>query len=757
MTMLDVCKQELERYNALTPTVNSSIQEVINAIPYNTVPERMKVTIALSQVSSFASQFKRNLLLWDSTSVPLNSIGFVLTGSGAGKDSSVKAARKCFKPGYETIIKKRESLAVAEAISKATSNEEANASESDVYEAYMKPLPPIDIMPTTGPGLIQHINDIGDHPVSAGYLYSGEFADELAYNQDMLENIKILSEIYDTGDKEVKYTKGIEHRSKEIISQAVSALLVSSPSHILHDEATKKKFIIAFMSKLARRSWFCYTPERIPEPDFTSEEDPITAMFEYEEKLESDAKAARDRMKDHVLKVTSFGLDTHGQDIGVTKEVFRLFKTYKRYNSELADSLPNQHSTAVLVRRHLQWKALKLAGAFALFDLSNNLEAKHYVDAIKLCELLSDDMDHFEAHLNKSTHEQFADYMHTSVNADGTGHISLHELKKRGFISSATSSKLTELSNLANAYDSAGIYSVSDGETGIDFELIMKTDAVTVSYKRIDLSGVESAIATGDKNQIAKAKQNVAATTVYGYETVTAEFKDLTQLLSDSFAYSPFKFKDNTRGKDHIMGGTKVLVLDVDDSNLTASEAHYMLSDINHHIALTSDPNNDFKFRIILELDAFVDLDAVSWKHFYLAIAEDLAIKVDPLPQSQIFYSYPDRPLYSVTDAAPLSVRNYLLAATEALSKKALPSKLSSKQQQAILADPLTSFAYCYDAPYGQGSRSMIRMAYHMKDLGASKEDVIEALNDVQEYWDTPMPIERFEATILAQVDRIFS
>jgi hypothetical protein len=123
-------------------------------------------------------------------------------------------------------------------------------------------------MPTTGPGLIQHINDIGDIGLGAGFMYSGEFSDELAYNQDMVENIKTLSEIYDTGDKEVKYTKSVEFRSKAITGQPVSALFVGSPGHILYDEATKKKFHIAFMSKLARRSWFCYAPDKIDEQVF---------------------------------------------------------------------------------------------------------------------------------------------------------------------------------------------------------------------------------------------------------------------------------------------------------------------------------------------------------------------------------------------------------------------------------------------------------------------------------------------------------
>ena len=85
-----------------------------------------------------------------------------------------------------------------------------------------------------------------------------------------------------------------------------------------------------------------------------------------------------------------------------------------------------------------------------------------------------------------------------------------------------------------------------------------------------------------------------------------------------------------------------------------------------------------------------------------------------------------------------------------------MPSKMSTKQQQALLDDPLETFQYCFDAKFGEGSRSMIRMAYHAKDLGAGKEKVIDLLNEVQDYWTHPMPDERFEATILAQIDRIF-
>jgi hypothetical protein len=114
-----------------------------------------------------------------------------------------------------------------------------------------------------------------------------------------------------------------------------------------------------------------------------------------------------------INNITSYGLSTAGIDISVPEEVFRLFKTYKRYNEELADTFPNQTSTSVLIRRHLQWKAIKLAGAFAICDLSDTITASHYIDAIRFCELLAHDMSLFEYDLNKADHERFADFAHT--------------------------------------------------------------------------------------------------------------------------------------------------------------------------------------------------------------------------------------------------------------------------------------------------------------------------------------------------------
>jgi len=734
-SMLDLNKEVLDQYDALTPGLNSHIQRIVNAIVFTTVNDRMKATIAVAQLTNFASQFRRNIMLWDDTSVPINAISFIVTGSGGGKDSSVKAARKCFADGFAMIESHRKQLVTDEAIKAAEAAGEDQATEFDTYKQYLKPIPPIDITPTTEKGLTVHLTDIGDLGISSGFIYSGEFSDELAYNPNMEANIKLLSEVYDTGDKEAIYTAGIEFRTRAIKGQPISALFVGSPGHILYDPTTRKKFDIAFMSKLARRSWFCYTPERIPEPVFSTLEKSDT----YEDNLEIEAKQARIAMSEHIKSVASFGISSKGQDIAVSPEAKLLFRRYKRYNADLADIMPNQDSTSVLIRRHLQWKAIKLAGAFAIFDKSNTIEQHHYIDAIRFSELLSEDMKLFEHDLSKSDHERFADYLRTEVKADGKAIINVHDIKKQGFTTSTSKTKLQELVTLCAGYDTDGIYSVINEGGAIQYEPIIKTDVLGISFKPINTDELNNAITSGDSDRVRSAKHNISVTTAYGFEVAETTFLDLGQLLTKDFAYSPFKFRNGVRGKDNIIGGTKWLVYDVDESSLSASEAHFMLGDLNHHIALSSDPSNEYKFRVLIELDSPIELDNITWKHFTAIVAHDLALQVDPLPRSQIFFSYANRPVLSVIDASPLEVRNFVMAAKERTTMHQSDKPLSPAQSKAQLADELETFSYAFNAAPGTGSRNIYRMVQHAKLLGATIEQVHTLIDDVNDAWAIDM------------------
>lgn len=743
MSMLTQTKELLTQEGAFSGEQNPYLRNVIEAISFPTIDTRMKAVVAVAQVTAFASQFRRNIKLWDDhTEVPINAISFVITGSGAGKDSSVKAARKCFTSGYELLGEAAENVAISMAIQEAVDEGLSNCQDEAIYRPYLKPIPPVDIMPTTGPGLIQHINDIGDVGIGSGFMYSGEFSDELAYNQDMVENIKTLSEIYDTGDKEVKYTKSAEYRSKAITGQPVSALFVGSPGHILYDEATKKKFNIAFMSKLARRSWFCYAPTKIEEQVFQTLEE----FWAYEENIEAQSKKARMGMDLESASIAKHHINKAGQSIAVDKAVERLYKTYKRYNNDVADLLPNQESTFALIRRHLQWKALKLAGAFAIMDKKDVISPHHFIQAIRFCETLDKDMEEFERDLNKSPHELLVDFFHTKTLVDGASEISTHDLKKQGFMNNVSKAKLREMVALCAGYDRNSVYSIINDGSAIHYEPIVKTDVINVTYKEIDCSALNTAVDAGDYDKARQAKQDIATTVNYGFDCADTTFADLSDLLNYDYAFSPFKFKDGVRRKENLESGTKWVVLDIDDSPLSAEEAHMMLGDINHHIALTSDNNNTFKFRVLLELDSEVHLNAIAWKYFYLKIADDLGLRADPLPQAQIFYSYGGRKVYSNLEAEPIETRDYLMYAKDAAADRDVQTRvLSSAHKRAQLNDPTTTFEYAFEANYGEGSRSMYRMMRHAQDLGATEQETLQLLEDVNEYWESPMPEDRLE------------
>ena len=755
--MLKILKDELDKYGAFDAPNTPLVESLVKAVPFTTVPTKMKIVFAISHISNFASQFRRNVRLWDDTPVPVNSISFVIADSGANKDSTNSKIKKCFSPGYELIDSYLQKEIVKQAKSKAKAAGEDLYDEYSVYKNFIKPIPPVFMSITTGPGLVQHINDIGELPASAGMLYTGEISDELANNINTLDNIKTLAEVYDLGNKEVTYTKSIEYRSKEIKGQPVSALFVGSPGHILYDEATKKKFHVAFMSKLARRTWFCYTPDRIYEIDFSQQPDPIQAMKDYAISIENQSKEAANSIKTTVQEITKHNLQVLGEDLVVDKEVFEIFSIYKRYNRELVDSLSSQESTYALVRAHLQWKALKLAGALAILDCSNTVNKDHYISAIRLAELLDSDISQFEFDLNKAPHERMSDYLKTLVTADNKSIISTHDIKKHGFSSIVSANKLQELVTLCAGYDATGIYSVVNDGGAIQYEPLLRTDVLGISFKPIKTDELNAAVQAKDPEAISKAKQNISMTTAYGYEVADTTFEELGELLHGDFVYSPFKFKNGVRGRNNIQGGTKWLVLDVDHSILSASECHFMLEGINHHVALSSDPDNEFKFRVLIELDSPVELSPIAWKHFYLKIAEDLALQVDPLPQSQIFFSYANRPVMSVTDSEPLEVRTYVMHAKEKESSKSIQeSKLTASQKSHLLEDALETFHYAFNAENGQGSINMYKAARHAQDLGASLDYVLELLKDINQYWTSPMYQDRFDK-LIEQVSRLYN
>jgi len=730
--MLDLLKEELDKRNLFDYDLPDVLQSIVNSINNNTIPERMKLTIAVSELVTFASQFRRNIAHWNGSQIPVNAITFCISASGTGKDSGANAARKCFREGYDLIEERRKTIAKQNAIYAAQKDGLKNPTDWNVYKKFYQTPNPLFVAPSTVEGFIQHLNTLDSMGIGAGFIYSGEFGAELANKPLLVENIQLLAELYDEGNKEVKVLKSVENQSREIKSLPVSALLSGSQDNILFDEYIKKIFRREFSTKLARRSNFNFNFKPVPPVNYPS----VKAMLDAELAEEEASFQARREVSQYIVELTMYLMESIGSPIGVEQEVREAFTIYKRYNETLASTIKPQYPISKIVRTHMQWKALKIAGAFAIMDGEDNISMRHYGAAVSYVEMLDEDMQMFEAELVKEPYEIFVDFMKSQA-VEGQASLSLHMLRKLGYTPKTGNpkTKMKELVDLATSLDPEGIYDICDD--GICYEAINFTNISGVSF--VEVSGT-------------KHEKKVACEE--GYEFTEIEFENLDMYLRQDCAFTPFKFKHGKRLKSNIESGCKWIYIDVDEGTMTDEEMHYILGDINHHIARTSNEDNAFKYRILLELDAMVDVPDVQWKTFIGSICDMLGIKADLIPKSQVAFGYEGRTVLSKIDGNTISVKEHLLTASEYTKKRTDSNDLSDKQKKNMLNDPLTTFKYAFEAKDGEGARSLIRAAYHAYDLGMDKEGIKELMYEISDYWDEPFPEGRMEGTIISQIDK---
>jgi hypothetical protein len=724
-------EKEINKLNLFSGNLPEIVTAIADSIPSRTIPYRMKLAFAVSEIMLFASQFRFNIKHWNDSIIPINSIMFCIAKSGASKDSSIKAARKCFEESYKIINQKRHDNAVATAINKAADAGYDLPEKFASYKDFFISPNPLFVAISTTEGFIQHLNDLSNDVLGAGYIYSGEVGAELASNSNLTENIKILSELYDEGTKEVKILKARENQSKEVKHLPVSALFIGSQDNILYEDIIKRKFKTEFTSKLARRSFFIFVNEDIIQNNFST----VEALLKEDYIAETKAKQSREEVSDYVTDLTNQYIDKSELLLIPSDEVRNLFVLYKRYNEELANTIDSQFPMTKLTRSHLQWKALKLSGALALLSGSATIELEHYRGAIEFLELTNRDINEFEKELVKEPYELFADYCRLYCH-DGEYAITLHSLRKAGFIpmKGQSNTSLTELVKLVNSYDSNAAYTLKNDI--VYFKELDRTDKILLSY--VPYTGTD--------------KHKMAAQCTSGYVCEELTFKDLEKMLEGNYGYTSFRFTNGVRGKDNVESPCKWIILDIDSSEITDTEAHILLSDINHYVVRTSNPNNEHKFRVLIELDAEIDIPDMQWKPFIKSIVTDLGLTTDPLPKSQIYFSYANRTILSQLEAQPLAVKPYI----ELLNSKQVEEKkpISKKAANQMLTNKFTTFDKAFNATFGEGGRKLIWAARYARELGADKEYTIELLKEINSFWMAPYPEPDFTKCIINQVER---
>jgi hypothetical protein len=236
-----------------------------------------------------------------------------------------------------------------------------------------------------------------------------------------------------------------------------------------------------------------------------------------------------------------------------------------------------------------------------------------------------------------------------------------------------------------------------------------------------------------------------------GYVYKKSEFNNLAKLLCNDTSYCAFKYENGIRSNENISSGATFVVIDIDDSDISWTEAHDMLSDFNHHIALTSNPDNPYKFRALIELDIEVNLDARLWKNFMAKIGDYLGLNIDLLAKSQQYYGFADRQVLTELDGMPLPASEIIK--TIELTPKEV-KKVNPAQRSLIYEDRFNVFSYAYEVGGNTGSVAMYRAFKHARDLGFDKEQVVSLLQDICDYRGTDFNSIMKRTGMLNQIER---
>jgi len=726
MSTLSITKQYLSKRGAFKQTLPEIVEATMQLLGKD-VPTHLRLSISLSELITLTSHLRKPIKLYDGTLVPCNAFTIGLYSSGVSKDSSMNKVRKALSPAYVAIEIKRKHFARQAAEQAALDEGESSEQWLDYYQSPA----PLHVGLGTVEGLTNHFALIEANDIGAAAITNSEVGSELANNMNFVDIIKTLAIGYDLGKVPIKVVKAIESRVGAIENLPINCLLFGSEDAILYDNHLKNKFKLMFNTQLARRTLFSFSKVRPKPHEYTSEEE-IVKHYELQRK---NSRTAQTNIESYLVEMIQF---TDQVPLELTSEAQIAFDMYLEYNKNIAETINSQYPITKLSRKHKQWLALKLSGNLAILEGESEICIEHYVQAINIVEELADDLLSFEKELIKETYELFTDYCRLHIDDNDKLQLNIHELRKLGYIPTTGNYrvKTDELIELAGIYDPEGLYTIC--EDGICYEPIIKDASCGLSL--LPFIKQENESDTAIKSRMSKSCDS-------GYETYESDFTQLSEVLTQYAAYSPFIFHNGKRLKANIESRAKWIVLDIDHSSITDEEAHLLLSDINHHIARTSNSTNPFKFRILIELDMQVDVPNDNWKYFIESISNDLGITADFLPKAQTYFAYGAETVLSVTDASPLEARQHVINASQH-KKPDKPSALPKKQKETALNDPRETFSYAYECT-DNGSINLVRAGLHMIDLGADADYVENIIQQINSYWVQPMDQNRIDSTVL--------
>jgi len=511
-----------------------------------------------------------------------------------------------------------------------------------------------------------------------------EIGSHLIGQQDILDT---YLELYDMGKLKPKLIKNTKEsiRDETIDGRTpTNMLLFGTPAKLLNNGKTEEEFYSMLETGYARRCIFGYSKSN-------TFDDSRTAQDIYDMLTDTSNDLYLQKISQHIGKLANQSFFDH--ELDVSKDVTLELISYKMECEKLASQLPDYEEVRKTELEHRYFKSLKLAGAYAFYDSTNNITSDHLWSAIKLVE---DSGAAFDQILTRDkAYVKLAKYI-SSVN---------HEV---------THADLTE---------DLPFYAVADNQRKAMLELavawgyknnvvIKKTYADNIEF----LSG-DSLEETNMDELFISSSNDIAV----GYGEAKIQWPDMVKLTqTNGYHFINHHLINDNRKEEHCIPGFNLAIIDV-DGGISIDTAKWLIKDYTYFLYTTkrhTAQNN--RFRVVFPMSHIVQLDADDYTKFMNNFFDSLPFEVDRATAQRArkwlacdgTYEYHDGKLVDALLFIP----------------KTSKSEAREKQVASMANLDATERWFAMNTEKGDRSNKLLRYALMLVDTGRNIDDIENAV-----------------------------
>lgn len=670
-------------------------------------------------LGKLAANMRATIITKDRGEIPVNIYALALATSGYGKGHSVNIMETDFMKGFKKRFLEETMPVIAEknlwtiANDRALRNGTDQQTEFDSANAEYKRAGAFAFTFDSGtsPAVKQLRNKLLLANCGSINLQIDEIGSNLIGSTEVLT---LFLELYDQGIVKQKLTKNTNdnQRAEEIDGKTpTNALLFGTPSKLLDGGQTEEQFYSFLDTGYARRCLFGFGQH--DRKAFHS----MPASEIYQRLIQPSNGNISNKWADlfhNLADPALFGWKSYVEDAVAV----RLLE-YKIACEQEADRLSSHEDIKKAELSHRYFKALKLAGAFAFIDQSNEVLMSHLMSAILLVE---ESGLSFQTILNREkSYVKLARYI-ADIGTEVT-HADLHEALP--FYKSGNAAR-NEMMTLAMAW-------------GYKKHIVIKKSFI---------DGIE--FFKGDKlkeNNLEEIRVAYSDHWAYNYLCEKVPFDDLHMLTqAQGMHWSNHHFKNGHRAEENVIVGFNMVVIDVDEG-ISLAAAMDLMKDYKF-LAYTTKRHTDEvnRFRMVFPTNYILDLDSDDYKEFMNGVLSWLPFKTDESANQRakkwesfdggLFHYNQEGELFDVLPFLPKTTKN---------------EQYRLQYQKVESLDNLERW-FAQRIASGNRNNQMLKYALALVDTGMDLIDVQKQVVEFNGKINNPLPASEIETTIMRTV-----